>query len=59
MTPVMLWAIALAGRRPARGCMELMEKHHPEEPHWYLMIFGSDPSVRGGGFGPGADAFAP
>ena len=31
--------------------MELMEKHHPEEPHWYLMVIGSDPAVRGAGFG--------
>ena len=28
-----------------------MEKAHPEEPHWYLMVIGSDPSVRGAGFG--------
>lgn len=24
---------------------------HPEEPHWYLAVIGSDPTVRGGGFG--------
>ena len=29
----------------------LMEEAHPEEPHWYLMVIGSDPSVRGAGFG--------
>jgi GNAT superfamily N-acetyltransferase len=28
-----------------------MEKNHPEEPHWYLAILGSEPGVRGGGFG--------
>jgi GNAT superfamily N-acetyltransferase len=28
-----------------------MERLHPEEPHWYLAIIGSDPTVRGGGFG--------
>ena len=28
-----------------------MEKRHPEEPHWYLMLIGSDPDVRGTGFG--------
>lgn len=28
-----------------------MERQHPEEPHWYLAILGSDPTVRGGGFG--------
>jgi GNAT superfamily N-acetyltransferase len=29
----------------------LMEAAHPEEPHWYLMVIGSDPNVRGAGFG--------
>jgi ribosomal protein S18 acetylase RimI-like enzyme len=28
-----------------------MEREHPEEPHWYLGIIGSDPFVRGVGFG--------
>jgi GNAT superfamily N-acetyltransferase len=28
-----------------------MERVHPEEPHWYLAVIGSDPTVRGGGFG--------
>jgi RimJ/RimL family protein N-acetyltransferase len=31
--------------------VELMKKNHPEEPHWYLMLIGSDPTVRGAGFG--------
>ena len=49
-TPTMLWAFRT--RVPASmRVMELMEKHHPEEPHWYLMLLGSDPSVRGAGFG--------
>ena len=26
-------------------------RHHPEEPHWYLAVFGSDTSVRGKGYG--------
>lgn len=30
---------------------EMMKKAHPEEPHWYLAVIGSDPSVRGKGFG--------
>lgn len=30
---------------------ETMKKTHPEEPHWYLNVIGSDPSVRGAGFG--------
>jgi hypothetical protein len=50
MMPLMLWAFR--SRVPASvRVMELMEKHHPEDPHWYLMVIGSDPGVRGGGFG--------
>jgi GNAT superfamily N-acetyltransferase len=30
---------------------EMMKEVHPEEPHWYLAIIGSDPTVRGKGFG--------
>ena len=30
---------------------ETMKRVHPEEPHWYLAVIGSDPSVRGKGFG--------
>ena len=30
---------------------EMMKEVHPEEPHWYLAIIGSDPNVRGKGFG--------
>jgi predicted N-acetyltransferase YhbS len=28
-----------------------MKQHHPEEPHWYLAVIGSDTTVRGRGFG--------
>ena len=50
MMPLMLWSFR--SRVPASvRVMELMEKHHPEEPHWYLMLIGSDPAVRGAGFG--------
>ena len=28
-----------------------MKEAHPEEPHWYLCVIGSDPTVRGAGFG--------
>jgi GNAT superfamily N-acetyltransferase len=34
-----------------RDVVELMAEVHPEEPHWYLAVIGSDPTVRGGGFG--------
>lgn len=40
------------GRRSLRGqqVAALMKQVHPEEPHWYLAVIGSDPTVRGSGF---------
>jgi ribosomal protein S18 acetylase RimI-like enzyme len=35
----------------AQAVAEVMKKQHPEEPHWYLFAIGSDPTVRGAGFG--------
>jgi GNAT superfamily N-acetyltransferase len=48
--PRLLWTF---GRQLARGAQlsELMKKVHPEEPHWYLAVIGSDPTVRGTGYG--------
>lgn len=34
-----------------RAAQEVMKNAHPEEPHWYLATIGSDPMVRGKGFG--------
>ena len=52
------WMMKPAFLRAYRGrvgaadqLLNLMKEHHPEEPHWYLMVLGSDPTVRGGGFG--------
>jgi GNAT superfamily N-acetyltransferase len=28
-----------------------MDKHHPREPHWYLMVIGTDPPMQGRGLG--------
>jgi GNAT superfamily N-acetyltransferase len=41
------------GRSLRRGFVadEMMKAAHPEEPHWYLAVIGSDPDVRGKGFG--------
>jgi ribosomal protein S18 acetylase RimI-like enzyme len=50
MMPAFLLAMGLQVGR-GMGVSELMKKHHPEEPHWYLAVIGSDPDVRGGGFG--------
>lgn len=50
MMPAMLWAMRTRVAA-SMAVQQLMEKHHPEEPHWYLMLIGSDPSIRGAGFG--------
>jgi GNAT superfamily N-acetyltransferase len=48
--PGLIWAF---GRSLQRGLVieEMMKKAHPEEPHWYLAFIGSDPDVRGKGYG--------
>jgi GNAT superfamily N-acetyltransferase len=45
--------IRVFGLRSTRGgaVQELIKRVHPEEPHWYLAVIGSDPTVRGKGFG--------
>ncbi|AFM18130.1 acetyltransferase [Mycolicibacterium chubuense NBB4] len=50
MLPAFLLAMGSEGRR-GQVVSELMKRHHPEEPHWYLAVIGSDPGVRGTGFG--------
>jgi GNAT superfamily N-acetyltransferase len=50
MMPTLIWAFR-SRMSAARQVMELMKETHPEEPHWYLAVIGSDPTVRGGGFG--------
>lgn len=50
MMPSFLRAMGLQVGRGLR-VSELMKKHHPEEPHWYLGVIGSDPDVRGSGLG--------
>ena len=50
MTPGFVRAFGLrvgAGREVS----DLVKKIHPQAPHWYLAVIGSDPTVRGGGFG--------
>lgn len=48
--PSMLLAFGTALRRGMQ-VSDLMKQHHPEEPHWYLAVIGSDPAVRGAGLG--------
>jgi ribosomal protein S18 acetylase RimI-like enzyme len=31
--------------------MDLVEKHHPHKPHWYLQVLGTDTLKQGKGFG--------
>lgn len=43
---------AFRGRLAAgRAVSDLMKANHPTQPHWYLAVIGSDPAVRGTGFG--------
>lgn len=37
--------------RHALRVMNIMERHHPAEPHWYLQAIGTDPAQQGKGFG--------
>lgn len=50
MTPTFIRVFGLRTMR-GRAVQELMMRAHPEAPHWYLAAIGSDPSVRGKGFG--------
>jgi GNAT superfamily N-acetyltransferase len=50
MTPAFLRVFGFR-TAAARGVQEVMKRAHPEEPHWYLAAIGSDPTVRGQGFG--------
>jgi len=50
MTPTFIRVFGLRSMR-GRPVQELMKRFHPEEPHWYLATIGSDPTVRGKGFG--------
>jgi ribosomal protein S18 acetylase RimI-like enzyme len=53
MLPSFIFGFGLSittGRRLGQ-LLDQMKQHHPEEPHWYLAVIGSDPSVRGKGYG--------
>jgi GNAT superfamily N-acetyltransferase len=50
MKPGFIWAFR-SRARSSEQLVEIMKEKHPEEPHWYLMLIGSDPTVRGAGFG--------
>ncbi|WP_163755178.1 GNAT family N-acetyltransferase [Mycobacterium botniense] len=50
MTPTLVRAFGFR-LLSAHEAMELLKRCHPEEPHWYLAVIGSDTGVRGRGFG--------
>ena len=50
MLPAVIRAFR-GGLGAGRALSERMKAVHPEEPHWYLAIIGSDPAARGAGFG--------
>jgi ribosomal protein S18 acetylase RimI-like enzyme len=39
------------GALQVMGAMDMIEKRHPHEPHWYLQVLGTDPAKQGMGFG--------
>jgi GNAT superfamily N-acetyltransferase len=41
----------LHNRRAAASLLAEVERRHPTEPHWYLALLGTDPSVQGRGLG--------
>jgi len=50
MVPGFTWAFRL--RAPVvEKVLQMLKQNHPEEPHWYLGFIGSDPTIRGTGFG--------
>jgi ribosomal protein S18 acetylase RimI-like enzyme len=41
----------LGGGLQVMGIMDVIEKRHPHEPHYYLQAIGTDPGKQGKGFG--------
>jgi len=40
-----------AGARQVTATMDVVEKNHPHEPHWYLQAIGTDTQKQGKGYG--------
>jgi GNAT superfamily N-acetyltransferase len=49
-TPVMLAAVGIRLPRAIKA-LELIDRAHPREPHWYLAVLGTDPPHQGRGVG--------
>lgn len=43
-------AIFGGGVLDVMGTMDIIEKRHPQEPHWYLQVIGTDPAHQGKGY---------
>jgi ribosomal protein S18 acetylase RimI-like enzyme len=41
----------LGGGLQVMGIMDVIERRHPHEPHYYLQAIGTDPGKQGKGFG--------
>ncbi|MDE2466089.1 MAG: GNAT family N-acetyltransferase [Alphaproteobacteria bacterium] len=39
-----------AGVGRVMATMDVVERQHPKEPHWYLQVIGTDPEQQGKGF---------
>ena len=46
-----LGIFGLGGARHVTWAMDVIEKRHPHEPHWYLQAIGTDPAQQGKGYG--------
>jgi GNAT superfamily N-acetyltransferase len=44
-------AVTESDREAMFGVFEQMAAFHPQEPHWYLPLIGTDPAKRGNGYG--------
>jgi len=45
------FGLSVSTGRKLGQLLDQMKHNHPEEPHWYLAVIGSDPAVRGKGYG--------
>jgi GNAT superfamily N-acetyltransferase len=46
-----LGIFGFGGARHVTWVMDIIEKRHPHQPHWYLQAIGTDPAKQGKGFG--------
>jgi len=49
--PEFLKIFGVRGALHAMSMMDIVEKHHPKEPHYYLQVLGTDPAKQGKGYG--------